>query len=807
MISFRAVILASGVLAVAGPGTSPEGRAEEIRALWVTRWDYTTEAHVRTILDNARACRFNTVLFQVRGNGSVFYRSELEPWAWELTGSDPSTLGIDPGWDPLETAIAYGRGLGLEIHAYINVYPGWRGMIPPPETMPRQLWRARPAWFCVDSGGNPVALNDHYAPLSPGIPEVQDYLVEICAELVGSYDVDGVHLDYVRYFGSAYSWDPVSLARFPEEHPGATPETHPAEWESWRRDQVTALVDSIRSRVQAIRPTCQITAATWSNYASGSTAYGQDSRGWLAAGILDVSHPMNYTQNTASHRASTEAHVLHAAHRYVSSGVGAHQLQGDPESLVRQVRNTRDMGAHGVTVFAYTSLFPGHAPNELAVALGEGPFRFADHPPPRRWLPGSGDEDDTGPRIFNVKTDPEPPLKGQPVVVHADITDPSGVFDDDTGPEGQGVRLRWALNADPREGAVVAMSRRTGDTFVSDTPLPPPAADGVLFLQIVAYDDNGDGDPGARTPRESAIHDFSVVPSVLYVFDAEIGPALATPQYCVLDPGGRLWVCDWSSHAVRVFDDDGALSDPDPVVRGLNAAGEPVEARYPSGAACDDAGTVYITIDNVYDEPFYTGVLRFDAATGLALPGIDLEFRPGDCDVDAAGNLYIVEKLNARWHLLTPPGVFSSDRAFGSGQADRINRGLACRDDGGRVYIASQHDGAVQVWNRVSSAPPDFVQGGDLCSTTGASGAVDVDAHGWVFAGDHDRGIVYVYTEAHELTQHIRGGTPVFGSPRGVAHTPDSEAIFIVPMSGARRLQRWRRTWDPFLDGHDLALY
>ena len=87
--------------------------AEEIRAVWITRWDYVTSDQVHLIIDNIADHHFNYALFQVRGNGTVFYESDIEPWAWELTGADPSTLGRNPGWNPLEVAIkrAHERGL------------------------------------------------------------------------------------------------------------------------------------------------------------------------------------------------------------------------------------------------------------------------------------------------------------------------------------------------------------------------------------------------------------------------------------------------------------------------------------------------------------------------------------------------------------------------------------------------------------------------------------------------------------------------------------------------------------------------
>ncbi len=82
----------------------------ELRALWVMRWDYRTPADVRQIVRKAAQYHFNAILFQVRGNGTVCYRSDIEPWAEEFGGQDP-------GWDPLQTAIAEAHEAGLTLHA------------------------------------------------------------------------------------------------------------------------------------------------------------------------------------------------------------------------------------------------------------------------------------------------------------------------------------------------------------------------------------------------------------------------------------------------------------------------------------------------------------------------------------------------------------------------------------------------------------------------------------------------------------------------------------------------------------------
>ena len=249
----------------------------EIRALWVTRGEYRSADDVERIVADAASLNFNVILFQVRGNGTVYYKSKLEPWAFELTSHDPNTTGKDPGWDPLAVAIAAARKHGVELHAWVNVFPAWRSQQYPPKES-AQLWWAHPEWFMHDAAGERMLGRDHrvnekvkdwYTFLSPGVPAVQAYLAEVCAEIVANYDVDGLHYDYIRYpreitevkpaFAARakrlgnWSYDPVSLKRFAAETGVATPDDDPERWFQWRADQVTATVRTIAERVRPIR--------------------------------------------------------------------------------------------------------------------------------------------------------------------------------------------------------------------------------------------------------------------------------------------------------------------------------------------------------------------------------------------------------------------------------------------------------------------------------------------------------------------------------------------------------------------------
>ena len=106
-----------------------EAVLHETRALWVSRWDLEN-TDVQTVVDKAAAAHFNVIFFQVRGTADALYPSDLEPWSAGLTG----TLGKDPGYDPLAELIQRAHARGIEVHAWINVYPVWMGKTPPPAT-------------------------------------------------------------------------------------------------------------------------------------------------------------------------------------------------------------------------------------------------------------------------------------------------------------------------------------------------------------------------------------------------------------------------------------------------------------------------------------------------------------------------------------------------------------------------------------------------------------------------------------------------------------------------------------------------
>lgn len=354
----------------------------EGRAVWVVRSHYRSADDVRTIMRNCAEAGFNQVLFQVRGNATVFYRSEIEPWAWELSGGGPENLGKDPGWDPLAVAVEEAHRHGLELHAWVNVYPAWQGADWPPPGTP-QLWNRHPEWFMKWKNGSqmlPYYMNEGrkvvwYSFINPAHPEVNPYLLRVFSELVRNYAVDGLHMDYIRYphdlRGWDFSYDEISLSRF-KEATGKTPEEDSEAWSRWRGDRVTELVRMLNKELKTLRPGLALTAAV-----AGDADHGlhnkQFTPEWIKEGLLDAVILMNYQTNDEAYRRNIRERVAISQGLPVYSGMGPYRFERNEnaaDQFRNQMRIAKEEGAAGVCQFSYVTIFGGpQQPNPFAEIL------------------------------------------------------------------------------------------------------------------------------------------------------------------------------------------------------------------------------------------------------------------------------------------------------------------------------------------------------------------------------------------------------------------------------------------------------
>jgi len=350
------------LLTFAGACTGPEsvapivasGAEPATRYLWVTRWDYRTDADVERIVREADEAGFDALVFQVRGAASTLYPSQLEPRAPELAG-------MPADHDPLEVAVHEARARGLELHAWINCVPSWWGSVPPEDSS--HVYHAHPEWHWYDQRGERQAFSeDFYVSLNPCLPAVREHVIGVCEELVTRYALDGLHLDYIRFpqeppatpRGSGSDWprDARTLELYRADT-GLAPDDDQAAWSAWRAEQVTELVRGIRGMLDSAAPLTALSAAVGSEPEYALEAYHQDIGAWIEEGLLDLVLPMNYSSDVALFSGRMERWQARADDVEIVMGV---MVKGDSGTRGEELELAA--AAYGrIAVFAYHELF------------------------------------------------------------------------------------------------------------------------------------------------------------------------------------------------------------------------------------------------------------------------------------------------------------------------------------------------------------------------------------------------------------------------------------------------------------------
>ncbi len=292
------VILVLAMLVPAAYAAQPA--QDGMRGVWVSsvaNIDYPSQqglsadqlkSEADTILNNIAAMGLNTVFLQVRPSADALYQSALFPWSRYVSGT--AGQAPDGDFDVLAYWVEGAHSRGLQLHAWLNPYritrDGKEELDALPETSPA---KQHPEWV--------VEYESNYY-FNPGLPAVQQLVVDGAAEIVRNYDVDGIHLDDYFYPGTDFN-DAAAYARYGDDFDDIG---------DWRRDNVNTLIASLDETVHAINPELSFgvsPAGIWDNKAdnpkgsdtNGRSSYREiycDSVEWVKRGTVDYICPQLY---------------------------------------------------------------------------------------------------------------------------------------------------------------------------------------------------------------------------------------------------------------------------------------------------------------------------------------------------------------------------------------------------------------------------------------------------------------------------------------------------------------------------------
>lgn len=329
----------------------------EYRAVWVTTienldWPRTQikkpsdiavqQRELIVLLDSLKTLNVNCVMLQTRVRGDVLYPSKIEPFSKVLTG----VSGRDPGYDPLAFAIEECHKRGMQLHAWVVTLP--LGDIKHVASHRGKALNKLFPQLCRVYNGNWY--------MEAGEPATADYLARLAEEMVSNYELDGIHLDYIRY--------PDKPSKYPD---GYLFRKYGAGLSraDWRRANITRIMREVYNKVKNVKPWVRVscaplgknddlTAYSSRGYNAVRTVYQEPQR-WLREGIVDAIFPMIYFSGNDFYPFMRDWEE-NSCGRHIVPGIGAYRLlpeYGDWEPLEvgRQLVTSRSSGTDGTIMF------------------------------------------------------------------------------------------------------------------------------------------------------------------------------------------------------------------------------------------------------------------------------------------------------------------------------------------------------------------------------------------------------------------------------------------------------------------------
>lgn len=340
--------------------TTAQQASPEIRAVWVSvlAEGLKSPKEIKQLVAKVRQANFNTIVAQMHREGAAMYPSEIQPRHAAVRDSE--------GFDPLATLLKEARDTSggnapLKVHAWFNSFKigEQRDYL---ESTPKPIALHHPQWYTRNRA------DEIQHELDPSVPAVQDHMIRVVEECLRNYDLDGVNLDFIRFFGNDRGYNPLSLERF-HDQTGITgrPEAADEVWSQFRRDQVSNFVRRCALSVWTIRPNAifSVDATGWGpapvERFSETRPYRealQDWSGWVEKAWVDLVLRMGYKREWVEDQKQeyrdwadyTVELIDRVDGRMLTTGIGGHF---NPQSdMLAQYRVALDRGL-GTCLFSY----------------------------------------------------------------------------------------------------------------------------------------------------------------------------------------------------------------------------------------------------------------------------------------------------------------------------------------------------------------------------------------------------------------------------------------------------------------------
>ncbi|MGL6342220.1 MAG: glycoside hydrolase family 10 protein, partial [Waterburya sp.] len=337
----------------------------EIRGMWLDRGTIVkakSEQDLIPIFDRMATAGINTVFFETINSGYTIYPSKIAPQQNPLVAD----------WDPLKAAVKLAHERGMELHAWVWTFAAVNQRHNLILNLPRNylgpVLSKHPDWGMTDQEGSRFDYASGKVFFDPANPDVRNYLASLLAEIATNYQVDGIHLDYIRYpFESpngriTYGYGIAAREQF-QAQTGYDPielnPNHPlwSEWTEFRVKQIDSFVASASKGLKQLRPNLTISTAVFPMpKRERLTKIQQHWEEWVKKEWIDILVPMTYAEDTETLQTLTSPLLSEFRQGNALLLPGIRLLNISDVAALDQMQLLRGMSTEGYALFAAENL-------------------------------------------------------------------------------------------------------------------------------------------------------------------------------------------------------------------------------------------------------------------------------------------------------------------------------------------------------------------------------------------------------------------------------------------------------------------
>ncbi len=335
-----------------------ESKAAENRAVWHRSYEKSDE-EVRATVEKLKLLNVNAIYLE------TWYEGNCLGAKVDIDGI--TTPAVNGDYDALDGFVRICHENGIEVHSWVHnffvgfYYDDGREYYNP-------LFKEYKDKYLLDIKGRDffyyTANNNKFIFLNSNDRECRDLILSIYEQLITKYEIDGLHLDYIRYpelnYGTddfGYNQDIIDDFAAQSGIKGdpryfADGSAEKKAWIQFRCDIITDWMREVHDMVRENRPELWLSAATYPDIELSKNTIAQDVRTFAERGYLDEIFSMSYGVDSATVLSSVNDYTkITNGKTFYTAGIAAF-LETVPDTFAYQLTDVEIAGADGVSIFA-----------------------------------------------------------------------------------------------------------------------------------------------------------------------------------------------------------------------------------------------------------------------------------------------------------------------------------------------------------------------------------------------------------------------------------------------------------------------